>query len=88
MTHYRQQLIIKRMPQTVNIDDAKDQFSDLIATASQGGEVLIVDNGKPLARLVPANDSTAYSAHPTPRSEFANEEDLLDWDSDGWENVA
>ena len=76
------------MSQTVNIEDAKDQFSDLIATASQGGEVLIVDNGKPLAHLVPANDSTTYTAHPTSPSEFTNEENLLDWDSDGWENVA
>lgn len=76
------------MPHTINIDDAKNQFSDLIITASQGDEVLIVENGKPLARLVPANDFTAYSAHPTHRSEFGDEEDLLAWDSDGWENVA
>jgi len=75
------------MSHTVNIDDAKKQFNDLIAKASQGGEVLIVDNGKPLARLVPANDSTAYSAHPATPSEFGNDEDLLGWDSDGWENV-
>ncbi|MFY9619920.1 MAG: type II toxin-antitoxin system prevent-host-death family antitoxin [Pyrinomonadaceae bacterium] len=76
------------MPHTVNIDDAKNQFSDLIATAAEGNEVLIVENGKPLARLVPANDSTAYSARPVTPSEFGKDEDLLAWDSEGLENVA
>src|SRR5437764_465497 len=39
--------------QTVNIDEAKSQLADLIAMAAEGGEILIVDNGKALARLVP-----------------------------------
>ena len=39
--------------QTVNIDEAKDQLADLIAIASGGGEVIITQNGKSLARLVP-----------------------------------
>ena len=39
--------------QTVDIDEAKNQLSDLITTASEGGEVIIVQDGKPLARLVP-----------------------------------
>jgi prevent-host-death family protein len=40
--------------QTVNIDEAKNQFADLIAAASEGSEVIITQNGKPLVRLVPA----------------------------------
>lgn len=38
--------------QTVNIDEAKSQLADLIAIASEGGEVIITQDGKPLARLV------------------------------------
>ena len=39
--------------QTVTIDEAQSQFADLLAIASEGGEVIITQNGKPLARLVP-----------------------------------
>ena len=74
--------------QTVNIDEVKSQLTDLIATAAEGGEVLIVDNGKPLARLVPASDAAAYRAHAPTASEFSSDEDFLSWDADGWENVA
>ena len=74
--------------QTVNIDEAKSQLADLIATAAEGGEILIVDNGKPLARLVPASDPAAYRAHAPTASEFSSDEESLSWDADGWENVA
>jgi prevent-host-death family protein len=43
--------------QTINIDEAKSQFADLIAIASEGGEVIITQNGKPIARLVPISQS-------------------------------
>jgi len=39
--------------QTVNVDEAKNQLADLITIASEGGEVIITRDGKPLARLVP-----------------------------------
>jgi prevent-host-death family protein len=39
--------------QTVNIEEAQSQFADLLAIASNGGEVIITQDGKPLARLVP-----------------------------------
>ncbi len=70
----------------VNIDQAKEHLSDLIATASEGGEVVIVENGKALARLVPATDEAAYTRHPP--TEFSSDEERLAWDADGWENVA
>ena len=73
--------------QTVNLDDAKDQFSDLIASAAEGSEVVIVENGKALARLIPATDVAAYKAHPPTTSEFLSDEDSLAWEADGWENV-
>ena len=75
--------------QTVDIDEAKSHLADLIATASEGGEVIIVDNGKALARLIPANDSSVYRAHPPSAAEFSSDhEEALAWDADGWENVA
>ena len=75
-------------PQKVSIDEAKSQLSDLITIASEGGEVIIVQDGKPLARLVSAADTTAYHSLPPTRDEFSSEEDSLAWEADGWEHVA
>jgi len=74
--------------QTVSIDEAKAQLSDLIATAQEGGEIIIVDNGKALARLVSAADSAVYQTHPATTAEFATDDEPLAWEADGWENVA
>jgi prevent-host-death family protein len=74
--------------QTVSIEEAKTQLSDLIATAQEGGEIIIVDNGKALARLVSAADSAVYKTHPQKTGEFATDEEPLAWDADGWESVA
>ena len=41
------------MTRTVNIDEAKNQLQDLLALAAEGNEVIITDEGKPLAKLVP-----------------------------------
>ena len=41
------------MPTTVNIYDAKTQFSRLVARAAAGEEILIARAGKPIVRLVP-----------------------------------
>ncbi|GBE01617.1 hypothetical protein BMS3Abin08_01049 [bacterium BMS3Abin08] len=38
---------------TVNIHDAKTQFSKLLARVSSGEEIIIAKAGKPIARLVP-----------------------------------
>lgn len=72
---------------TVNIEDAKDHFFELIATTAEGGEVIIIDNGKALARLIPATDAAAYQAHPPTTAEFSTDDDPLAWEADGWENV-
>jgi prevent-host-death family protein len=37
---------------TVNIDQAQAQFADLIALAKAGTEVVITEDGKPVARLI------------------------------------
>jgi len=74
--------------QTVNIDEAKNQLSDLIAVASEGGEVIIVQDGKPLARLVPVADLAVYQSLPPTRNEFSTDDEPLAWDADGWESIA
>ena len=74
--------------QTVSIDEAKTQLSELIATAQEGFDVIIVDNGKALARLVPAGDSAVYKTRPQTTGEFATDEEPLAWEADGWESVA
>jgi len=74
--------------QTIDIADAREHLLDLITTASEGGEVVILDNGKPLARLIPANDSVAYHSHPPTAAEFWTDDEPLAWDAEGWENVA
>ena len=74
--------------QTVNLEEAKNQLSDLITIASEGGEVIIVQDGKPLARLVPAADAAVYQSQPPTRNEFSTDDEALAWDADGWENVA
>lgn len=74
--------------QTVNIEQAKNQLAELIAWAAEGGEILIVDNGKALARLVLPGEPAAYRTLPPTASEFASDEDSVAWDADGWENVA
>jgi prevent-host-death family protein len=72
----------------VDIDQVRNQLADLIAFASEGGEVIIEQDGKPLARLVGANDPGAYrSASPSP-TEFSSDEESLAWDADGWEEIA
>ena len=74
--------------QRVNIDQVKNRLSDLITIASEGGEVIIVQDDKPLARLVSASDATAYKSLPPTLAEFSSEEESLAWDADGWENIA
>ena len=39
--------------QTVNIHEAKTQFSRLVDAAASGEEIVIANAGKPAARLVP-----------------------------------
>ena len=72
----------------VNIDQARSQLADLIAFASQGGEVIIVQDGKPLARLVSATDPAVYKSAPPSSAEFSSDEESLAWDADGWEEIA
>jgi len=54
----------------------------------EGGEVIIVQDGKALARLVPAADANIYQSLPPSWDEFSTDEEPLAWKAEGWENVA
>jgi len=72
----------------VEIDQARNQLADLIAFASEGGEVIIVQDGKPLARLIGASDPAAYQSFSPTYAEFSSDEESLAWDAEGWEEIA
>jgi len=72
----------------VNIDQVQNKLADLIAFASEGGEVIIVQNGKPLARLIGVNDPAIYKSLSPSHAEFSSDEESLAWDADGWEELA
>ncbi|MFQ5864868.1 MAG: type II toxin-antitoxin system Phd/YefM family antitoxin [bacterium] len=38
---------------TVTVQDIQTRFSEILSFAVEGNEIVIVENGKPLARLVP-----------------------------------
>jgi prevent-host-death family protein len=50
---------------TVNIHEAKTQFSQLVARAAAGEEILIARGGKPVARLISLGQSSATRAFGT-----------------------
>ena len=72
----------------VNIDQVRNQLADLITFASEGGEVIIVQDGKPLARLVGATDLSIYKSFSPGSTEFSSDEESLAWDAEGWEDIA
>ena len=50
--------------QTINIHDAKTQFSKLIEAVSRGEEIIIAKAGKPAARLVPIQAKKPFVRKP------------------------
>lgn len=47
------------MPATVNVHEAKTQFSKLLERAHAGEEIIVAKAGKPYARLVKLEDAPA-----------------------------
>ena len=72
----------------VDIDQARNQLADLITFASESGEVIILKDGKPLARLIGTTDPSAYKSFSPSLAEFSSDEESLAWDADGWEELA
>lgn len=75
-------------PQKVSLNEARDQLLDLVTIASEGQEIIIVQDGKPLARLIAAGDVGVYGSHPPGQSEFSSDDEQLGWDANGWEDNA
>ena len=56
--------------------------------ALDGGKVRIVKDEEFLVRAIVATDHAVYKSF-TPRdAEFSSDEESLDWDADGWEELA
>ncbi|MBX3098701.1 MAG: type II toxin-antitoxin system prevent-host-death family antitoxin [Salinibacterium sp.] len=69
----------------VNILDARNRLSQLIAAATSGEDVVIAKRGKPLVRIVPIDDKAEHSgaelinwlhAHPLPAGASRTPEEL------------
>ncbi|MEM7693509.1 MAG: type II toxin-antitoxin system Phd/YefM family antitoxin [Pseudomonadota bacterium] len=63
---------------TVNVHEAKTQFSKLLAEVEAGGEVVIARAGKPVARLVPLEQ-------PKPRRQAGTLKGKIKWDERFWD---
>ncbi len=81
-----------------NVYEARDSLSHLISESERGGEVVIARRGKPVARVVPYDDSRSamtgsdlaqwLSEHPLPdrlRSSANNIEARIHENRDSWE---
>ncbi len=71
---------------TINVFDAKAQFSKLIARAEVGEEIVILRHGRPVARLMPM-PATRPDRTPGWVAAFDVPDDFNDWsqaDEDDW----
>jgi len=64
--------------ETINVFEAKAQFSKLIARAEGGEEIVILRHGRPVARLVPM-PTTRPDRAPGWVAEFDVPDDFDDW---------
>jgi antitoxin (DNA-binding transcriptional repressor) of toxin-antitoxin stability system len=69
-------------------DQARHQLPELIAIASEDGEVIIMQDGKLGARLIAATDRATYKLISPSHAEFPSAQDSLASDADGWEGLA
>ena len=65
--------------QTVNIKDAQTRLAELLTLAQAGNEIIIADNGQPLARLVPV-------AEPSRKRRIADLDHGQIWMSDDFDD--
>ena len=61
---------------TVDIHDKQTSLSELVSLALEGNEVIIADDDKPLARLVPISDSKQLRIPGLNRGEIWTSEDF------------
>ena len=55
---------------TVSLFEAQANLSELIHRLAPGGEVVVTENGRPVARIVAANTGSSESALGTRRVQF------------------
>jgi len=75
------------MPLTVNVHDAKTQFSRLLEQAHGGQEIILAKAGKPYARLMPLapDASTRKPGRLAGKIDEAFFEPLPEQELDAWE---
>jgi antitoxin (DNA-binding transcriptional repressor) of toxin-antitoxin stability system len=61
---------------TVDINDAKTILSELVSLALEGNEIIIAEDDKPLARLVPISESKPVRIAGLNRGEIWTSEDF------------
>ncbi len=73
--------------EVVNVHDAKTRFSQLLARAHAGEEIILAKGGVPWARLVPLEEATErrpgrYRSEDVPEGFFEDlpDEELAAWD--------
>jgi antitoxin (DNA-binding transcriptional repressor) of toxin-antitoxin stability system len=64
------------MSKTVDIHDKQTSLSELVSLALEGNEVIIADEDKPLARLVPISESKQLRIPGLNRGEIWTSEDF------------
>ncbi len=65
------------MTRQVNLYEAKTHLSRLVEDASKGDTIIIAKDGKPMAKLGPAND--AVGKQPRKLGQFASHAKGVDW---------
>jgi prevent-host-death family protein len=59
----------------VKIAELKDHLSEHLRAVEAGGEVVVTDRNRPIARIVPATSATRSVSLTLPRSDFAKVRD-------------
>ena len=73
------------MTRTISIEDAQQQFAQLLAMASQGAEVVITQSEKPVARLMPAIEAQTVVQAELPKRIFGLNRGTI-WVSDDFDD--
>ena len=61
---------------TVDIHDAKTTLSELVSLALEGNEIIIAEDDKPLARLIPISESKTVRTPGLNRGEIWTSDDF------------
>ncbi|CAN5560286.1 MAG: type II toxin-antitoxin system Phd/YefM family antitoxin [Pyrinomonadaceae bacterium] len=68
------------MTKTVNIEEVHNSIQSMIALTKNGDEVLLEENGQPVARIIPVKENTLEQEFLA--WETASDEDLLKFEEE------